>query len=156
METQRTVRVTPEQVDRAARTVLRGIAGPEAKPRADQLEAAEALAVHGRRALVVQATGWGKSAVYWMATKAIRDAGGGTALVVSPLLALMRDQVAAAERSGLRAVTINSSNIDEWDHLQEELASGDSNACSRVLNASRIPDSQPKSFPGSCPPLACS
>lgn len=125
MESRPVVRVTLDELNQAARTVLEGIAGHGARPRADQLEAAEALAVHGRRALVVQATGWGKSAVYWMATKAIRDAGGGTALVVSPLLALMRDQVAAAERSGLRAVTINSSNIDEWDDLQAQLASGD-------------------------------
>lgn len=108
----------------AARSVLAGIAGPEAAPRADQLAAAEALAVDGRRALVVQATGWGKSAVYWMATRALRDAGAGTTLVVSPLLALMRDQVDAATRSGLRAVTINSSNVDDWGALHDELAAG--------------------------------
>jgi ATP-dependent DNA helicase RecQ len=108
----------------AAREVLAGIAGPDALPRDDQLAAAHALAVEGRRALVVQATGWGKSAIYWMATRALRDAGAGTTLVVSPLLALMRDQVDAASRSGLRAVTINSSNVDEWSGLQQELAAG--------------------------------
>ena len=116
--------VTPEALLAAAQTVLFGVAGEAAEPREDQLKAASALAVDQRRALVVQATGWGKSAVYWMATKALRDAGAGLTLVVSPLLALMRDQVAAAEQAGLRAVTINSSNIDAWDSIQTELATG--------------------------------
>ncbi len=74
-----------------------------------------------RRALIVQATGWGKSAVYWMATRALRDAGAGPTLVVSPLLALMRDQVAAAERSGLRAATLNSSNFSDWPAIESDL-----------------------------------
>ncbi len=116
------IRATPEQLDAAAARVLAGIAGPDARPRADQLAAASALAVDGRRALVVQATGWGKSAVYWMAARALRDAGAGPTLVVSPLLALMRNQVEAAGRSGLRAATINSSNIDEWDAIRADLA----------------------------------
>lgn len=109
----------------AAATVLAGIAGPQAVPRDDQLAAARALAVEGRRALVVQATGWGKSAVYWMATRALRDAGAGPTMVVSPLLALMRDQVDAAERAGLRAATINSANIDQWQEVQAALAAGE-------------------------------
>ena len=67
--------------------------------------------------LVVQATGWGKSAVYWAATAALREAGGGPTLVVSPLLALMRDQIAAAGRAGLRAATVNSTNVDDWDEV---------------------------------------
>lgn len=69
------------------------------------------------RVLVVQATGWGKSAVYWAATSALRSTGAGPTLVVSPLLALMRDQVSAAQRAGLRAATINSTNIEEWDPI---------------------------------------
>ncbi len=73
------------------------------------------------RVLVVQATGWGKSAVYWAATSAMRASGAGPTLVVSPLLALMRDQVTAAERAGLRAATVNSTNIDEWDPIFEAL-----------------------------------
>ncbi len=116
------VRATAAQLDAAAARVLAGIAGPQARPRADQLAAAAALAVDGRRALVVQATGWGKSAVYWMAARALRDAGGGPTLVVSPLLALMRNQVEAAERSGLRAATINSSNVDDWGDVLADLA----------------------------------
>ena len=116
------VRATADQLDAAAARVLAGIAGPDARPRADQLAAAAALAVDGRRALVVQATGWGKSAVYWMAARALRDAGAGPTLVVSPLLALMRNQVDAAARSGLRAATINSSNVEDWDDVRAALA----------------------------------
>ena len=82
------------------------------------------LVDHRRRVLVVQATGWGKSAVYWAATTALRSHGGGPTLVVSPLLALMRDQIAAAERAGLRAATINSTNIDEWDPVLADLREG--------------------------------
>jgi len=96
-------------------TVLHRLAGPQATPRADQLDAVAAVVQPAARVLVVQATGWGKSAVYWAATSALRSTGAGPTLVVSPLLALMRDQVAAAERAGLRAATVNSTNIDEWD-----------------------------------------
>lgn len=120
----KTVMVTAADLSAAAASVLRGIAGPGAAPRPDQLAAASALVVDRRRALVVQATGWGKSAVYWMATRALRDAGAGPTLVVSPLLALMRDQVDAAARSGLRAVTINSSNMDDWEAIHADLAAG--------------------------------
>ena len=72
----------------------------------------------------MQATGWGKSAVYWAATTALRAAGGGPTLVVSPLLALMRDQIAAAERAGLRAATVNSTNVDDWDEVLTDLRAG--------------------------------
>ena len=74
--------------------------------------------------LVVQATGWGKSAVYWAATAALRADGAGLTLVVSPLLALMRDQVTAASRAGLTAATINSTNIDEWDDVLAQVDAG--------------------------------
>ena len=101
--------------------VLQCLAGPHAVPRADQLAAVEAVLKPRARVLVVQATGWGKSAVYWAATSALRKTGGGTTLVISPLLALMRDQVAAAGRAGLRAESINSTNIDDWDPIFEAL-----------------------------------
>ena len=97
------------------------MAGPAARPRRDQREAVEAL-VDGRRVLLVQATGWGKSAVYWAATAALRAAGRGPTLVISPLLALMRDQVAAAERAGLTAATVNSANVDDWQGVFDALA----------------------------------
>ncbi len=74
--------------------------------------------------LVVQATGWGKSAVYWAATSALRAAGAGPTLVVSPLLALMRDQVTAARQAGLAAATINSTNPEEWDEVAQPDAFG--------------------------------
>lgn len=78
--------------------------------------------VEGRgRLLVVQKTGWGKSFVYFIATKLLLEAGSGPALLISPLLALMRNQIAAAERMGLRAVTINTDNQNEWDAVETSL-----------------------------------
>ncbi|OKH82858.1 ATP-dependent DNA helicase RecQ [Mycobacterium sp. ST-F2] len=93
--------------------------------RDDQWVAIEALVVQGRRALVVQRTGWGKSAVYFIAAKLLRAAGRGPTVIVSPLLALMRNQVASAERAGVRAATINSSNVTEWDEVHRRVAAGD-------------------------------
>lgn len=81
--------------------------------------------VDGRgRLLVVQKTGWGKSFVYFIATKLLREAGGGPALLISPLLALMRNQIAAAERMGVRAATINSDNVDDWNQVEAQLVRG--------------------------------
>ena len=102
-------------------TILARLAGAGAVPRADQVDAVHAVLQPASRVLVVQATGWGKSAVYWAATHAIRSTGAGPTLVVSPLLALMRDQVSAAERAGLKAATVNSTNIDDWDDVFEGL-----------------------------------
>ncbi len=90
-----------------------------------QLEAILALVDDRRRALVVQRTGWGKSAVYFIASLLLRRRGAGPTLLVSPLLALMRDQVAAAERAGVRAVAINSTNAHEWDEVRDRLARDD-------------------------------
>ncbi len=101
--------------------VLGRLAGPDARPRGDQVDAVHAVLQSVSRVLVVQATGWGKSAVYWAATHALRHSGSGPTLVVSPLLALMRDQVAAAERAGLVAATVNSTNFDEWDEVFRQL-----------------------------------
>ena len=108
----------------ALERVITAMAGPDARPRPDQVSAVEALVEQRRRVLVVQATGWGKSAVYWAATAAIRAAGGGPTLVVSPLLALMRDQIAAAGRAGLRAATVNSTNVEDWEEVLTELSTG--------------------------------
>ena len=102
--------------------LLRKLTGCEdAVFRDGQYEAIEALVVHHRRALVVQRTGWGKSAVYFIAALLQRRAGAGPALIVSPLLALMRNQVEAAERAGVRAATINSSNVTDWEEIAEAL-----------------------------------
>ena len=103
--------------------VVQRLAGPGAAPREDQLDAVRAILEPAARVLVVQATGWGKSAVYWAATSALRASGAGPTLVVSPLLALMRDQVSAATRAGLRAATINSTNLDAWDSVFASLDS---------------------------------
>ncbi|WP_326534157.1 RecQ family ATP-dependent DNA helicase [Pseudorhodoferax sp.] len=108
--------------DTHLRQVLAAMAGPAAQARADQLAAVAALVEQHARVLVVQATGWGKSAVYWAATSALRATGKGPTLIVSPLLALMRDQVDAAARAGLRAATINSTNLDGWDAVFEDIA----------------------------------
>ena len=108
----------------ALERVIAAMAGPDAYPRPDQARAVEHLVDGRRRVLVVQATGWGKSAVYWAATAALRSTGAGPTLVVSPLLALMRDQIAAAERAGLRAATVNSTNVEEWGDVLAALRSG--------------------------------
>jgi ATP-dependent DNA helicase RecQ len=108
----------------ALERVIAAMAGPDANPRLDQARAVEHLVEGRRRVLVVQATGWGKSAVYWAATAALRATGAGPTLVVSPLLALMRDQIAAAERAGLRAATVNSTNVEEWGDVLAALRSG--------------------------------
>ncbi|MCG8964838.1 MULTISPECIES: RecQ family ATP-dependent DNA helicase [Streptomyces] len=96
-----------------------------ARLREDQWRAIEALVADRRRALVVQRTGWGKSAVYFVATALLRDQGSGPTVIVSPLLALMRNQVEAAARAGIRARTINSSNTEEWGTVQDEIAAGE-------------------------------
>src|SRR4029079_1143304 len=95
--------------------------GPGATFRDGQREAIDAVIDDGSRALVVQRTGWGKSAVYWIATRVRRDAGHGPTLIISPLLALMRNQIAMARRLGLSAATINSSNVADWTAIQEGL-----------------------------------
>ncbi|MFG2485267.1 RecQ family ATP-dependent DNA helicase [Streptomyces virginiae] len=96
-----------------------------ARLREDQWLAIEALVAHKRRALVVQRTGWGKSAVYFVATSLLRANGAGPTVIVSPLLALMRNQVEAAARAGIRARTINSANPEEWEGIQAEVAAGE-------------------------------
>lgn len=101
--------------------VLRRLVGPEAAFRQGQLEAISALVDERRRVLVVQRTGWGKSAVYFVATRLLRDRGLGPTLLVSPLLSLMRNQIDAAARAGIRADRITSDNRDEWARVTEEL-----------------------------------
>jgi ATP-dependent DNA helicase RecQ len=117
--------VTTAATETGALDRLRTLTGdPAAQFRPDQLEAIRDLVVDRSRVLCVQRTGWGKSAVYFVATALLREAGAGPTLIVSPLLALMRNQIAAAERLGLRAHTINSTNRDEWDAVRQLLADG--------------------------------
>ncbi|CAM2936981.1 DEAD/DEAH box helicase [Actinomyces slackii] len=125
-----------------AEAVLRALVGREdARLREDQWRAIEALVVGRRRALVVQRTGWGKSAVYFVATVLMREgwsqwrpgdpppsagshSGAGATVIISPLLALMRDQVAAARRAGIHAVTMNSANTTQWEQIEQEVRQG--------------------------------
>ncbi|MFI6758748.1 DEAD/DEAH box helicase [Micromonospora sp. NPDC050417] len=118
-----------------AEAVLRRLAGERARLREDQWRAIEALVVDHRRVLCVQRTGWGKSAVYFVATALLRagstgeggpgeGGGAGPTVIVSPLLALMRNQVEAAARAGIQARTINSANLDEWDEIAAEIQAG--------------------------------
>lgn len=117
---------TPAEVRERAEAHLRALVGrDDARLRDDQWTAIEALAVSARRTLVVQRTGWGKSAVYFVATLLLRERGAGPAVIVSPLLALMRNQIAAAERAGIRAVTINSTNLEQWDLIHDQVRSGE-------------------------------
>ena len=95
---------------------------PQARFREHQLEAVRDLVEDRARVLCVQRTGWGKSAVYFLATALLRRRGAGPALIVSPLLALMRNQIAAAAGLGIRAHTINSTNREEWDEVRALLA----------------------------------
>ena len=108
-----------------AQAILEQLAGADAVLREDQWIAIEALVVARRRALVVQRTGWGKSAVYFVAAKLLREQGRGATVIVSPLLALMRNQVAAAQRAGVHAATINSGNVTEWDTVHRQVAAGE-------------------------------
>ncbi|MFJ9313149.1 RecQ family ATP-dependent DNA helicase [Pimelobacter simplex] len=105
---------------------LRALVGrPDARLYDDQWAAIAALVVERRRALVVQRTGWGKSAVYFVATLLLRAEQAGPTVIISPLLALMRNQIAAAERAGIRAVTVNSTNMEQWDEVHRAIAAGE-------------------------------
>jgi ATP-dependent DNA helicase RecQ len=116
-------RDTTELAERA-QALLTTLAGDGAVLREDQLAAVRALVVERRRTVVVKRTGWGKSAVYFLATRLLRDGGAGPTLLVSPLLSLMRDQIAKAEAIGIRAATINSTNLDHWREIEAELGAG--------------------------------
>jgi ATP-dependent DNA helicase RecQ len=115
---------TSKTVDQLALERLRSLTGEDDSVfRSGQLEAIRDVVVDRARVLCVQRTGWGKSAVYFIATALLREAGAGPTLIVSPLLALMRNQIAAAERLGLRAHTINSTNREDWNDVRNRLAS---------------------------------
>jgi len=110
-----------EHVKAVALELLRtALAQPEAQFRNSQWECIEGL-LERRRLLVVQRTGWGKSMVYFLATRLLRDDGAGPTLLISPLLSLMRNQIEAAERLGVRAKTINSTNPDDWNRIEQDL-----------------------------------
>ena len=107
--------------DRALELLRLGSGQAHAIFRDGQEEAIQQITDGVHRLLVVQKTGWGKSFVYFISTKILREAGCGPALLVSPLLALMRNQIAAAERMGVRAATINSDNISKWTEVEARI-----------------------------------
>src|SRR5713226_8526297 len=105
-----------------ARALLRQMLGPRAQFREGQWQAIDAIVRRRSRVLVVQRTGWGKSLVYFLATKLLREQGAGPTILLSPLLSLMRNQIEGASRIGIRAFTINSSSRAEWDAAEAALA----------------------------------
>ena len=115
-----------------ARELLKQMLGGDAEFREGQWEAIDLVANQRRRLLVVQRTGWGKSVVYFLATRILRDDGAGPTLLVSPLLSLMRNQILAAEKLGIRALTIHSENLEEWPAIETALKG---NRCDVLLVA---------------------
>ena len=112
-------------IDAGALALLRRLTGDATSEfRPEQLDVIRMLVGERKRVLLVQRTGWGKSAVYFIASRLLRDRGAGPTLLVSPLLALMRNQIEAAERMGVRAVTINSANEEEWADVRRRLDEG--------------------------------
>src|SRR5690606_2528660 len=131
-----------------AEAVLRRLAGDHARLREDQWRAIEALVLQQRRVLCVQRTGWGKSAVYFVATALLRQQRAGPTVIISPLLALMRDQVEAAARAGIHARTINSATQEEWDEITAGIATGDVDVL--LISPERLnnPDFRDQVLPG--------
>jgi hypothetical protein len=123
-----------------ATDLLRRLTGKDdATFRDGQLEAITALVAERKRVLVVQRTGWGKSAVYFVATRLLRDAGAGPTVLISPLLALMRNQIGAAERAGVMAATINSDNRDDWTSIEEDGGADERADAEHAAGAARRP-----------------
>src|SRR3954451_8288039 len=108
-----------------AQALLHQMLGPAAQFREGQWEAIDLAANQRRRLLVVQRTGWGKSVVYFLAAKILRDTGAGPTLLISPLLSLMRNQILAAQKLGIRATTLHSENRHEWEEVRKALESNE-------------------------------
>jgi ATP-dependent DNA helicase RecQ len=106
---------------RSLQLLREGTKNPSATFRDDQEQCIQRVVEGGSRLLVVQRTGWGKSFVYFISTKLLREQGEGPTLLISPLLALMRNQLQAASRMGLRAATINTDNKDNWEDIEEQI-----------------------------------
>ena len=111
--------------NKSLRYLQQALNEPAAQFRDGQWEAIEDVVRHRKTLLLVRRTGWGKSMVYFLATRLLRDQGAGPTVLISPLLSLMRNQIAAANRIGIKGETINSSNTDEWDRIEREVRSGE-------------------------------
>jgi ATP-dependent DNA helicase RecQ len=107
--------------DDAEQLLKTALANPSAQFREGQWEAIDALVNQQQKLLVVQRTGWGKSSVYFISTKIFRDRGMGPTIIVSPLLALMRNQIESAQRLGIVAETMNSTNQDVWQSVTQRI-----------------------------------
>lgn len=118
---------------------LKNTYGKEAEFRDGQQEAIQSV-LDGKRLLVVQKTGWGKSLVYFLATKILRKRDNGITLIISPLLALMNNQIESANKLGLHVGTINSENAEDWDSIAEQLRQGNIDAL--IISPERL--SNPK------------
>jgi ATP-dependent DNA helicase RecQ len=131
-----------DQAEKALGLMLlrRALSDRNADFRAGQWEAIDALVNHRRKLLVVERTGWGKSLIYFISTRILRDRGQGPTLIVSPLLALMRNQMTAADRLGIRAITINSTNRSEWPNLQTEILGNEVDAL--LISPERLANDQ--------------
>ncbi len=115
-----------ERFGTKALALLRQLTGnPGASFRDGQLEAIRTVVQDRGRALVVQRTGWGKSAVYLIATSMLRSRGTGPTIIVSPLLALMRNQLTMADALGINAQTVNSANRDDWEPIFAAIDAGE-------------------------------
>ncbi|MHB1784181.1 MAG: DEAD/DEAH box helicase, partial [Acidimicrobiales bacterium] len=136
--------MTRAQLRARANELLQPLVGRPAELRDDQWTAIEALVADRRRALVVERTGWGKSAVYFIAAMLLREQGAGPAVIVSPLLSLMRNQIAAATRAGVRAVTVNSTNAENWKAIFASVRRGEVDVLERLNN----PDFRAEVLPG--------
>lgn len=101
------------------------LANPAAQFREGQWEAIDALVNQRQKLLVVQRTGWGKSSVYFISTKIFRDRGLGPTIIISPLLALMRNQIESARRLGIVAETMNSTNTEDWQVVTGRILNGE-------------------------------
>lgn len=122
--------MNPSTSDQAAalRLLRSSLGDPDAGFRAGQWEAIDALVNRRERRLVVERTGCGKSTVYFIATRLLRDVGRGPTLIVSPLLALMRNQRRAADRLGVEAISIDSTNQRDWPNLFRKAVRGEADA----------------------------
>ena len=107
--------------DKALNLLKTSLNNQNARFRNGQWETINQLVNHSRKILLVQRTGWGKSVVYFISARILRDQKRGPTIIISPLLALMRNQIEAAERIGIRAVTINSTNQDDWLTIKEQI-----------------------------------
>lgn len=103
--------------------ILKCLYGPTAEFRDGQYEAIEATLTN-KRSLVVQRTGWGKSLVYFICTKILRERKAGVTLVISPLLALMDNQIEAAQKVNLKCDVLNSTVKERKSEIIQNLVDG--------------------------------